>query len=155
MASQADMAAIGLQGFKLCVPRMNKGVPFRVSWLLVASRWGVHGSNSAEGCLFVCPQADMAGIPFQGVPFLGPAGARWGPYGHLANEISGLRRSRWAVASHQGGTETSIWRRSAQKLGYPAAVRAEIGGTRRRSAKYGARAMKFTCFWRYKIFDFH
>ena len=64
------------------------------------ARWGLHGSNSAEGCPFVLPQADMAdmaGIPFQGVPFLGPAGARWGPFVHLANEISGLRRCRWAV----------------------------------------------------------
>ena len=58
---QADKAAIG---------SMARGA---LSCLVVA-RWGLHWSNSAEGCPFVSPQADMAGIPFQGVPFLGPAG---------------------------------------------------------------------------------
>ena len=86
----------------------------------MVARWGVHGSSSAEECLFVSPQADMAGIPFQGVPFLGPAGARWGPYGHLANEISGYFRT---ASMPLGGGKSS--RRDGNQ--YLAAVRAKIG----------------------------
>ena len=114
----------------------------------MVARWGVHGTNSAEGCLFVCPQADMAGIPFQGVPFLGPADAHWGPLVHLANEISGLRRCRWAV----------IWdgiQYPAINWQYPVADRAEMSRSGTRSAKYGARTMKLMCFWRHEIIDFH
>ena len=123
---QADKAAIG---------SMARGA---LSCLVVA-RWGLHGS---EGCPFVSPQADMAGIPFQGESFLGPAGARWGPFVYLANEISGLRRCRRAV----------IWdgiQYPAVNWQYPVADREEISGPGRRSAKYGARTMKFMCFWRH------
>ena len=106
---------------------------------LVVARWGLHWSNSAEGCPFPSPQADMAGIPLQGVTFLGPAGARWGAFGHLTNAISGLRRCRWAV----------IWdgiQYLAINWQYPVADRAEMLGSGTRFAKYGARTMKFMCF---------
>ena len=45
---------------------------------LLVGRWGRHGSKSAEGFPFVFPQADMAAIGLQGMPFLCPPGDRWG-----------------------------------------------------------------------------
>ena len=99
---------------------------------------GLHGSNSAEGCPSVSPQANMGGIRLQGVPFLDPEGARWGHYGLLANEISrhfrtalmplgGSKSSRWGgIQYHGGGPRRNwvIWRRSAQKLEGPLGVSA-------------------------------
>ena len=73
---QADKAAIG---------SMARGA---LSCLVVA-RWGLHGSNSAEGYTFV-GRFEWNSVPR--VAFLGPTGARWGPFGHLRNENSRLRR---------------------------------------------------------------
>ena len=94
------------------------------------------------------PQADKAGIPFEGVTFLGPAGARWVPFGHLTNEISELHRCRWAVIWDGIQYLAIVWQ-------YPEADRADMSGPGRRPAKYGARTMDFMCFWRHEIFDFH
>ena len=106
---QADKAAIG---------SMARGA---LSCLVVA-RWGLHGSNSAEGYPSVSPQANMGGIRLQGVPFLDPEGARWGHYGLLANEIS--RHFRTALMP-LGGSKSSRW--GGIQYCIMAAVRAEIG----------------------------
>ena len=63
------MAAIGLQGFKLCVPRMNKGVPFRVSWLLVGAFMGVIQLRGAFLCLL---KPTWREFRFKGCPFWVP-----------------------------------------------------------------------------------
>ena len=116
---QADKAAIG---------SMARGA---LSCLVVA-RWAFMEVIRLRGAL-LSPEADMAGIRLQGVPFLDPEGARWGHYGLLANEISrhfrtalmplgGSKSSRWGgIQYHGGGPRRNwvIWRRSAQKLEGP------------------------------------